>query len=67
MREKWIWRLQQGACAQLLSAAVHRAIISLLRQGSSGGLYDLVLLEHLKSACLLIILGPLSSDAGWSA
>lgn len=36
-------------------SVLHGAIITLLQLGSSNGLYDLVLLEHLKSACLPII------------
>lgn len=56
-----VWALtQQKAWEMDLEAATERmcsvaAIISLLQQGSSEGLYDLVLLKHLKSACLPII------------
>ena len=55
MRNGLIGCKQSICSAPALLYVLHRAIISLLQQGSSDGLYDPVLLEHLKSACLLLI------------
>lgn len=58
--------LRQRERAQLPSSVLHAAIICLSQWGSGAGLYDLVLLERFKSACLPAISPCCAFYAGWA-